>query len=107
MEEIPHSWTLIGDRYVSPYVAQAISQPPGKLAITSDQTNIDRIADQMKKHAAINYSYYTRTKWKGVTHLLVSFTKQRGRQKRTLFLFVEDARWKLFLSANRENIGSN
>jgi len=30
--------------------------------ILPEDTDIDRITDQLKKHAAINYSYYTRTK---------------------------------------------
>lgn len=61
-EEMPQSWAQIGGHYVSPYVPKPVSQPTSKPLVTSDQTNMDRIADQMKKHAAINYSYYTRTK---------------------------------------------
>jgi len=61
---MPQSWIKIDDKYVSQYVPK---QPPitsneSNPSIPSDNTNLDRIADQMKKHAAINYSYYTRTK---------------------------------------------
>jgi hypothetical protein len=60
---MPQSWIKVDDKYVSNYVPKV---PPTKtesnLLIPSDNANIDRIADQVKKHAAINYSYYTRTK---------------------------------------------
>ncbi|CAF4787279.1 unnamed protein product [Rotaria sp. Silwood1] len=66
-EEMPQSWMKIDDKYVSTYVSKQQNKPQIKsdesnLIIASDNTNIDRIADQVKKHAAINYSYYTRTK---------------------------------------------
>ena len=62
MDEIPQSWIKDGDRYISPYVPQSVGLTNSKFVIASDQNNIDRITEQMKKHAAINYSYYTRTK---------------------------------------------
>ncbi len=63
IEEIPQSWIKVDDKYVSPYIPkQQSSSSSSNPSISSDNTNIDRIADQMKKHAAINYSYYTRTK---------------------------------------------
>lgn len=62
VDEMPQSWIKEGERYISPYVPQSMALADPKLVISSDQNNIDRIAEQMKKHAAINYSYYTRTK---------------------------------------------
>ncbi|CAF2646325.1 unnamed protein product [Rotaria sp. Silwood2] len=66
-EEIPQSWMNLDDKYVISYVPKQqnktqIKSDESNLIIASDNTNIDRIADQVKKHAAINYSYYTRTK---------------------------------------------
>lgn len=60
MEEMPQSWSKIGDRYVSPHVSQPASQP--SMPVNVESGNMDRIVDQVRKHAAINYSYYTRTK---------------------------------------------
>jgi hypothetical protein len=65
---MPQSWIKVDNKYVSQYVPKQqqpkletnINEP--NRTIPSDNTNIDRIADQVKKHAAINYSYYTRTK---------------------------------------------
>ncbi|CAF3822789.1 unnamed protein product [Rotaria magnacalcarata] len=66
-EEIPQSWIKGDHRYVNAYVSKQQSESQVKSnesnqKIASDSTNIDRITDQVKKHAAINYSYYTRTK---------------------------------------------
>jgi hypothetical protein len=61
---MPQSWIKIDDKYVSQYVPKqpVTSNESNPTTIPSENTNLDRIADQMKKHAAINYSYYTRTK---------------------------------------------
>lgn len=61
LNEMPKSWLKDGERYISPYVPQSFSSTDPKFVIASDQNNIDRIAEQMRKHAAINYTYYTRT----------------------------------------------
>jgi hypothetical protein len=66
-DEMPQSWMKIDDKYVSRYAPKVankseINSNESDITITSDNTNIDRIADQVKKHAAINYCYYTRTK---------------------------------------------
>ncbi|CAF4316930.1 unnamed protein product [Rotaria socialis] len=66
-EEIPQSWIKGDNRYVNAYVPKQQSESQVKsnefhLKIAPASTNIDRITDQVKKHAAINYSYYTRTK---------------------------------------------
>ena len=67
IEEVPQSWIKIGDKYVSQYAAKQSSKDQVKVneynpVLPSSNNNFDRIADQTKKHAAINYSYYTRTK---------------------------------------------
>ena len=61
---MPQSWTKIDDHYVNKHVSKQStkSETNSHLIIASDNTNIDRITDQVKKHAAINYCYYTRTK---------------------------------------------
>jgi hypothetical protein len=64
---MPQSWIKVDDKYVSQYVAthqtkSEVNSNESTLVNPIDNTNIDRIADQLKKHAAINYSYYTRTK---------------------------------------------
>lgn len=57
---MPLSWVKVDDKYVSQYVPkQPVTSTPN---MPQDNTDLERIADQMKKHAAINYSYYTRTK---------------------------------------------
>lgn len=63
-EEIPQSWIKVDDKYVSKYIPreQTIPMESTPKISSSDNTDIDRIVDQVKKHAAINYSYYTRTK---------------------------------------------
>jgi hypothetical protein len=66
-EEIPQSWIKVDDKYVSTYVPKEqtkieTNSNEFNLGMPLDNTNIDRIVDQVKKHAAINYSYYTRTK---------------------------------------------
>ena len=57
---MPQSWIKIDDKYVSQYVPK--QAPSSTAMIPLENNNLDRIADQMRKHAAINYSYYTRTK---------------------------------------------
>jgi hypothetical protein len=61
---MPQSWTKIDDQYVSKYVSKQSTKTENNFneSNLSDNTNINRITDQVKKHAAINYSYYTRTK---------------------------------------------
>ncbi|CAF3928925.1 unnamed protein product [Adineta steineri] len=62
-DEMPQSWIKIDDKYVPKQQStNEVNKYESNLMITSDYANIDRIADQVKKHAAINYSYYTRTK---------------------------------------------
>jgi hypothetical protein len=57
---MPLSWVKVDDKYVSQHVPkQPVTSTP---TMAQDNTDLERIADQMKKHAAINYSYYTRTK---------------------------------------------
>jgi len=58
IEELPQSWIKFDNKYVSQYVPKQQI----KTETILNNTNIDRIADQVRKHAAINYSYYTRTK---------------------------------------------
>lgn len=68
VEEIPLSWIKTDNKYVNPYVpkqpykSQVKTNESSHLLLPTDTTDIDRIVDQVKKHAAINYSYYTRTK---------------------------------------------
>ena len=60
---MPQSWVKIDDKYVSQYIPKRPAIPTeSNPTIPPENANLDRIADQMKKHAAINYSYYTRTK---------------------------------------------
>lgn len=64
---MPQSWIKNDNKYVSTYVPKPQTNNQAKPnqfnpKIITDGTNIDHIADQLKKHAAINYSYYTRTK---------------------------------------------
>ncbi|CAF0928755.1 unnamed protein product [Adineta ricciae] len=62
-DETRESWVKADERHVSKQSSkdQMNLQNPN-LFLSSDNPNIDRIMDQMKKHAEINYSYYTRTK---------------------------------------------
>jgi hypothetical protein len=60
---MPQSWIKVDDKYVSKYIPREQTNSNESNHVNPlDNTNIDRIADQLKKHAAINYSYYTRTK---------------------------------------------
>jgi len=64
---MPQSWIKVDNKYVSQYIPthqtkSEVNSNESHLVNPIDNTNIDRIADQVKKHAAINYSYYTRTK---------------------------------------------
>jgi len=62
---MPQSWVKFDDKYVSQYVPKLPSSAKTETTssiILPEDTDIDRITDQLKKHAAINYSYYTRTK---------------------------------------------
>jgi len=62
-EEMPQSWIKVNDKYVPKQQSTTKVNPFNpNVIIPSDNTNIDRITDQVKKHAAINYSYYKRTK---------------------------------------------
>ena len=62
-DEVPQSWLKTDDRYAPKKANKSEVLPlDPKLLLTSDTPDIDRIVDQVKKHAAINYSYYTRTK---------------------------------------------
>ena len=59
-DEMPLSWIKVDDKYVSQHVPkQPVTSTP---TMSTENTDLERIADQMKKHAAINYTYYTRTK---------------------------------------------
>ena len=49
-------------KFDNKYVSQYVPKQQIKTETILNNTNIDRIADQVRKHAAINYSYYTRTK---------------------------------------------
>lgn len=60
---MPQSWVKVDDKYVSQYVPKLpTTKTESTPIILPENADIDRITDQLKKHAAINYSYYTRTK---------------------------------------------
>ena len=62
-DEIPESWAKADDRHASKKSSKdQMNSHNSNIFLSSDNPNIDRIMDQMKKHAEINYSYYTRTK---------------------------------------------